>query len=149
MSSRREQILEAMVSAWNTDTPAGVPQVQRAPFLQRVVDDDTPILADLYWITDEEKADAIGMGPAQMHELLVGLELRGAGSPSALPETVLDPCAVWAVKCWNDNRLGDLAEFLRVGGSQMERETQDRRPIGKLLIGMIVRYVSAVDDFEQ
>ena len=148
MSSVREQILDAVVTAWNTSRPGGVPELVRAPFREIQLTDITPQDASVYWVTDEEKPDTEDTGPVQVHELLFGIELRAVGNDSQSPETLLDPSAVWAASALNDNRLGGLALFLRVAGSQMDRDNNHHRPLGKLLVGMRCKYISAVNDFE-
>lgn len=148
MSSLREQILAAVVSAWNTGTPLGVPALARVPFREILLTDATPQDASIYWLTDEETPDTGDTGPTQVHELLLGIELRAVGNDAQLPETLLDPAAVWAASVLNDNRLDGLAQFMRVAGSQMERDNNHHRPLGKLLIGVRCKYISDVHDFE-
>jgi len=151
MSSVRLQILEAMATAWNTDTPTGVPQLVRSPFRQRVVDDDNPVAADLYPLTDEEKSDkgphASDDTPVSMHELVVALELRAVGADAELPEDIVDPSAVWAARVFNNNTYGGLAQYSRIAGSEYQR-TAEGRPAVRLLVGVLVKYITAVNDFE-
>lgn len=145
MSSVREQILGAIVTAWNTDTPSGVPDLVRSPFRQRLLNDGDPLAADLYWLQDEE--DGTAGDPLQMHELLVGIECRAVGSDAELPETLLDPLYTWAAKSLNDNRLGNFVHSCRIRGCEMSRAAE-HRPVGKMLIALQVKYQSRATDAE-
>lgn len=150
MSSIRSQILDAIVTAWNTATPEGVPTATRKRFRQVVLTDEAPVSAEVFFVSDEEEADSNDTGPASLHQMVVGVELRAVGSESEIPEDVLDPSAVWAVSVLNDNALDGLAQYMRVRATESGSLPPDEvsRPTGKLTIALLVRYVSAVNDFE-
>lgn len=145
MSSVREQVLDAMVAAWNTDTPVGVPELRRAPFYQI---DATAVCADLYWLADEEQPDSRDQGQMQMHHLAAVIEGRAVGSLNDLPEVKLDPVYVWASRVFNDNRLGGLTDSLRVAGCEMQRGGEEK-PAAKVLIALSAKYTSRVSDAEK
>lgn len=153
MSSIRNQIAVAMLAAWNSEErPAGVPELVRAPFRQVEVGDDMPKWAGLYFLQDdptlaEKERPGDETVPDRIHELLMGVELRCCGAPTDIPEELLDDCEIWAVKVWNDNTLGGLAQYLRTHGTTMER-ANEHRPLGKMLIAVRAVYTTAANDFE-
>jgi len=150
MSSKRQQIAEAMLGAWNV---IGAPvELVREPFRQQVVNDTTPVRCGLYLLTDdptlaETERDRDETGPARIHDAVFILETRACGHDGQVPEDVVDAIECWAVKVWNDNLLDGLVQFMRTAGSEFHRESAER-PLLRLITGVRVKYVSDAHDFE-
>lgn len=148
MSSIREQALDAIVTAWNTDTPTDVPTLERERFEQVVLTDATPRAADLRWADDqEEDPNSQNNGPLQLHDMIALISVRVAGSDDERPDVMVDPAYCWATKVLNDNALSGLVQFMRISGSRMARTAEDR-PLGNLLIAVRAKFVSDALDAE-
>lgn len=147
MSSIREQIMDAVVTAWNTSPPAGVPTLIRAKFKQVVLDDAAPLSAECDWLEDEEAASDKDSGPLQFHKTSIGFECRAVGDGSEVPSTMLDPIYVHASSVFNDNRLGGLVDSLRLSGSQLSRSTEGvTRPTALMGMFLEAKYSTAAKD---
>lgn len=149
MSTMREQIAEAIVTALNTSPPTGVPTTVRSPFAQTELTADEPLKSELIWLEDVERPEGDDDGPLQEHELTVVIGARAIGSDGDIPETVLDPFAAWVVKALHGNRLNGLVNNMRVTrtAKTLSRE-QVMDSTAVLFIFVRVLYTSDAFDFE-
>jgi hypothetical protein len=150
MSTIREQLVAAQVTALNTGRPSGVPEFKRSPFLQIDLSDAAPISAEVYAVDDTE--DAVGNmndSPLQDHDLITFIELRAIGPADAIPEVVLDPTAAWVVKALNGNKFNGLSRYTRVVRTQLGRQSDVERPTVKMLVAVLTKFQTRAKDAEQ
>lgn len=107
MSSVRNQILDAVVTALNTDRPAGIPAARRRRIHPYEMEDVPAI--DV--VPVEESVEGIGGRLAVNANRRLQFAVRCWAAGDA-PEVAADALLLWAVKALDGNRLGGLVESL-------------------------------------
>lgn len=113
MASIRDQILDAVVAALNTATPAGVPQAAR----HRLTPYELANLPAIDVAPIEEQAEGIGprLNPSAVKRTL-RFKVRCWARGDA-PEVAADAMVSWATKVLAGNRLGGLAHGIEEVGT--------------------------------
>jgi hypothetical protein len=96
VSTIREQIIVAALTALNTGLPEGVPDTER----ERGFALNTNALPSMILIpVRDEASDATNRwGPLQKRRLTLAVDCRAAGSESVYPSVAVDPLAAWVEK---------------------------------------------------
>lgn len=123
MSSLREQILQAVVTALNTSRPTGVPAAERAR--NWAIDPDQ--LPKILVYAGRDSARDVGgrRGPAQEKRLELEIECWAAKSQTLSADAAADPLYLWVVKALADKTLGGLVSGLREDESSIALEEVD------------------------
>lgn len=150
MSTVREQVLEAIVTALNTSRPTGVPEANRSRYLQVTPTPDAPKFMDVRFIEDDELPvpDTDDESVLQLHHAQVVVDSYAIGIDGTTPEQEADKMAAWIAKALNRNRLGGLVTSLRVRKSIVLQPVADRAYI-RLRTGLLVKFTSRAMDAEQ
>lgn len=143
MSTIRNQILEAQLSALNTGTPAGVPQADRELI------DDLP-QATLLAISIGEAKEVIERkggprGPSVIRNLVTAVDCWARGTTAVPAGKALDPLLEWVTKALGGNRLGGLIDTEEELEIQWDRERKESR-LAHATVFVVARYLTKVDD---
>ena len=148
MASIREQITEALITALNTDTPAGVPQCERS----RGFATDTSVLPVMlfYPIHEEvQKVGPIGIGPVAKRSLNIRIDIRAESPAEGEPiDKVLDPMISWVSKALVNNKLNGLVHDIAETGIDWQIEMSDQQ-YGIATVDLVVQYQTLSNNAER
>ena len=138
MSSVREQVLTAAMSALNTATPPGVPSVTRTR-MEAYTADELPA-ASIKCVREEIEYEKGGKwGPFRRRVLTLRLTIFALGDESAV-----DPIVVWASSIL-DGQFSPLIEDSIEALYEFEYALEDERYVG-LNLDFRVHYHTSVGD---
>lgn len=151
MSSVREQVLETILSAYNTGRPAGVPPAERSRY---VAIDEGQLPVTVLQPEKEKVEPAKGrFGPLVMRSFRMMLLHRTAGSSSVSPDQAVDPLLSWGVKALCGQKpgtaLGNLVIEIREADLEWHFQTEGAVPTLLTVHTFEVFYTTRVNDAEQ
>lgn len=116
MSSVREQVIAAVMTALNTGRPGGVPATERTRMLAL----EASQLPSTVLVPRRESVQFKGgrWSPLVERTLTVELEHRALGSAGVTPDQAADAQLSWPVKALCGNTLGGLAMEIRETGTE-------------------------------
>jgi hypothetical protein len=113
MSTLRERIIAAVVTALNTGRPSNVPEATR---LKTTPYEPSQLPAITVYPVREEVEDVGGrFGPIVKRALTLRVECRATGDPV---DQKLDPMLAWATKALSGNDLGGLVIDIAEAGTE-------------------------------
>jgi len=146
MSSLREQAVQAAVTALNTDTPAGVPQTERARTLALDAANLPTIIA--YAVKDEAGDVGGRKGPIVARKLRLHFECWAVETEELSADAAVDPLICWVVKALTDSTLGGLLNGLREAETTLVLDREDRAVCYATVV-MVADYQCKSGDLEQ
>jgi hypothetical protein len=108
MSTIREEIIAAVISALNTGRPSGVPAAERARTIALAEDSIPTIL--VYPGHDTQGAVGGKRGPLKRHDFEIQIECWAREGSGLTPDQAVDPYLAWVDRCLDGKTLGGLVE---------------------------------------
>lgn len=146
MSSVREQVLAAVMTALNTGRPMGVPAAERT----RVLALEAASLPSIVLVPRRESVEAKGgrFGPLVERRLTIELEHRAAGGSGLAADQAADALLSWPVKALCGNTLGGLVNDVRETGTEWQY-ADGEEPFVLASQSFEVAYTTRVADADQ
>lgn len=148
MATIRKRILDEIVTALSTSTPAGVPDVVTLDKLDPHEITDLPAMSVF---SGREVAEAVGgsaAGPVTRRRLEIFVQCWATGVNL---HAALDPMLAWATKTLNGQRVFDgdiqLSHEIEEIGTEFDWELDERKK-GRAEIEFVVSYSTKANDQE-
>lgn len=150
MSTIREQIVSAALTALNTSRPAGVPNVVERSRLFAI---DTSSLPAMTIYPNRDAVFDVGgrRGPKVRRVLTLLVECRAKGQLVPTPvssDAATDPLCAWAVKTLCDNSLGGLANDISESETTFEYDQATEGQVCVATVAFQIDYESLAANAE-
>lgn len=139
MTTHRERIMQAVVTALNTDRPDGVPSAERSRVLS--LEGSLPAIV-LYPI----KEDVERMGQLAKRSFALAIDCTAEAPVDGEPvDAQLDAMLAWLTRALAGSRLGGLAQDTQELGVAWDIEARDSA-FGRATATFGIRYVTPIND---
>lgn len=150
MSTIREQIVAAALTALNTSRPAGVPNVVERSRLFAIETSSLPAMT-IYPLRDAVFDVGGRRGPKVRRELTLLVECRAKGqvTPTVVSsDAAADPLCAWAVAALCDNDLGGLANDISETETNFEYDQATEGQVCMATVAFQIDYESLAANAE-
>lgn len=148
MSSLREQILSAALTALNTSHPSGVPATVRGRH-RNLTPDQLPALSLYPGPEDTVQPVHHSRSPIMQRSLGIVIEAVAAASSGMTADQAVDPLCAWAVKALAGNLFGALATAALEVKTRFRYGVAGKTPVCLARVEFQIAYSSHVNDLER
>lgn len=142
----REAILEAMLSALNTGRPTGVPVVAEGRH-RNVQPAQMPAMT-LFPVDEQLSPIHSRRSPLVASQMVLVLELWGAGSVARTSSRAIEPMAAWVVRALAGQTLGGLATAVYKRRLRYQYGQSGKTPVCLGRLEVVVEYTSRANNDE-